>query len=141
MPIFDVFKKKEKEKKAPKQVAVKKVKEKEAKRKKEKVKPKKKAAKVDSGAFRTLVKPLISEKATFLGSENKYVFEVSQKSNKKEIRQAIEGVYGVKPVRIHIVNVKGKEKKYGRTVGRTKDRKKAIITLREGESIQVYEGV
>lgn len=92
-------------------------------------------------AYRVLVKPLITEKATILGAENKYIFAVSKNSNKIEIARAINEVYGVKPVSVNIIKVKGKNVRYGRTQGKQKDWKKAIIKLPEGKTIKVYEGV
>lgn len=102
---------------------------------------KKKAARIDSGAYRILVRPLISEKATILASENKYVFEVNRQATKQEIKQAVKDVYGIEPIGVNVISVEGKSRRYGRTLGRTKNRKKAIVTLPEGRSIQVYEGV
>jgi len=102
---------------------------------------KKKTARLDSGAYRVLIRPLISEKATFLSGENKYVFEVSCQATKPEIKQAVKDVYGVEPIGVNVISVGGKARRYGRTLGRTKNRKKAIVTLSAGQSIQVYEGV
>ncbi|MBU1178340.1 50S ribosomal protein L23 [Patescibacteria group bacterium] len=102
---------------------------------------KKKTARIDSGAYRALVQPLISEKATFLSGENKYVFGVNRQATKREIKQAIKDVYGVEPSGVNVISVKGKSRRYGRTLGRTNDHKKAIVTLPAGQSIQVYEGV
>lgn len=92
-------------------------------------------------AYKILVKPLITEKAANLGSENKYVFEVNVSSNKIEIAKAINEVYGVKPISVNIVNVGGKKVRYGRHFGKRKDTKKAIITLAAGKTIKIYEGV
>lgn len=92
-------------------------------------------------AFKALVKPLISEKASVLGGENKYVFAVARDTNKVEIAKAIEEVYGVKPLKVNIIKVLGKKVRYGRMSGRRKNWKKAVITLPKGESIKVYEGV
>lgn len=92
-------------------------------------------------AFRVLVKPLVTEKASVLGVENKYFFEVAPKTNKIEIAKAIFEVYGVKPVKVNIVNLKGKKVRYGRTMGERKGKKKAVVTLPEGKTINVYEGV
>ncbi len=97
---------------------------------------------VKSGnSFRVLIKPLVTEKASILGGINKYFFAVSLKTNKIEIAKAIKEVYGVKPEKINIVNMKGKEVRFGRTMGKRKDWKKAIVTLPEGKTIKVYEGV
>src|SRR3989338_3126666 len=102
----------------------------------------KKAAKDDTGmAYRHLIKPLVTEKGTYLVSDNKYLFEVSPKANKVEIKKAVQAVYGVSPVKVNIINLSGKKIRYGKVRGKTKDKKKAIITLKQGETIEVYEGV
>ncbi len=92
-------------------------------------------------AFRVLVKPLITEKAAHLASLNKYVFSVNPKMNKIEIKKAIRSVYKVEPLDVNIANYPGKAVRHGRTHGRTKDWKKAIVTLRAGDKIEIYEGV
>ena len=92
-------------------------------------------------AYRILVRPVISEKATMVNSLNKYIFEVGLKANKIEIKKAIEEIYGVTPKAINIINQRGKFVRFGRKQGRTKNTKKAIITLKKGESITIYEGI
>lgn len=92
-------------------------------------------------AYRVLVRPLITEKVTNLAVENKYAFEVATDTNKIEVSRAIQEVYGVVPTDVNIVNVKGKKVRFGRKFGKRKDWKKAIITLKKGETIKVYEGV
>ncbi len=93
------------------------------------------------GAYRVLVKPLVTEKATALGADNKYVFVVGDKANKLEVAKAIQTVYGVKPIDVNIIKIKGKRVSRGRIRGKRKDWKKAIVTLQAGQQIQVYEGV
>ena len=100
-----------------------------------------KKAKKQGNAYRILVKPLVTEKASYLGAQNKYVFEVNKDANKIEITEAVEEVYGVRPVSVNIVRVRGKNVRYGRITGKRKDWKKAIVTLPEGKSINIYEGV
>lgn len=92
-------------------------------------------------AYKVLIKPLITEKVTELGAQNKYVFAVSRSANKIEIAKAIQGVYGIKPESVNIINIKGKKVSRGKITGKRKDWKKAIVTLPEGKTIQVYEGV
>ncbi len=92
-------------------------------------------------AYRIFVKPMVTEKGTYLASQNKYIFEVTPAANKIEIKKAIKAVYGVDPIKVNIVSLTGKQIRYGRTRGRTKDRKKAVVTLPEGQTIEVYEGV
>jgi large subunit ribosomal protein L23 len=100
----------------------------------------KKEAKANQ-AYRILVKPLITEKATNLGIHNKYVFVVSLKANKIEVAKAVEAIYGVKPVKVNISNVSGKKVTRGKIRGQRKDWRKAIVTLPEGQTIKIYEGV
>ncbi len=84
-----------------------------------------------------LIRPIITEKSTLLEKENKYVFEVHPKANKIEIKKAFEKIYKVKPIKVNIIKLKGKPIRYGRTSGRTKSWKKAIITLKKGEKIDL----
>ncbi|MBU1203348.1 50S ribosomal protein L23 [Patescibacteria group bacterium] len=97
--------------------------------------------KVAKAAYRVLIKPVISEKATIGASLNKYTFEVAGFSNKVQIKKAIEEAYGVIPVSVNIVNQKGKSVRFGRKFGRKSDTKKAIVTLKKGDSIKLYEGI
>ena len=100
----------------------------------------KKAAKANE-AYRILVKPLITEKASNLGAHNKYVFVVSLKANKIEVAKAIADTYGVKPVKVNLANVSGKKVARGKVRGQRKDWRKAIVTLPAGQTIKIYEGV
>jgi len=84
-----------------------------------------------------LIRPIITEKATFLTRENKYIFAVAPTANKLEIFKAIEQTYKIKPIDVNIINVKGKLVRYGRTSGYTKKWKKAIVTLKPGDKIDL----
>ena len=88
-----------------------------------------------------ITRPLMTEKATFLGAENQYVFEVSTSTGKGEIKKAIEAIYNVKPIKVNILKVLGKKMKSGRHEGKGKNWKKAIVTLKAGEKIEIYKGV
>lgn len=92
-------------------------------------------------AHKILVKPLLTEKATDMGGLNQYLFAVSTKANKIEVKKAIKSVYGVEPIRVNIMNVSGKKVKWGKVNGRTNDWKKAIIYLRPEDKIEITEGV
>lgn len=76
-----------------------------------------------------VLQPRLSEKAVALDSLNKFVFLVKRSANKLEIRKALEKFYEITIARVNIVNMRGKSRRYGRTQGRTKDFKKAIVTL------------
>ncbi len=92
-------------------------------------------------AYRVLVKPVITEKAAHLGTENKYVFVVSLDANKIEVAKAVTSVYGVKVEKVNLIRCEGKAVVRGRVKGKRKDYKKAIVTLAKGNSISLYEGV
>jgi large subunit ribosomal protein L23 len=94
-----------------------------------------------AGAYRVLVSPLVTEKAANLGSLNKYAFVVSTSANKIEVAKAVQSVYGVKVETVNIISMKGKRVTRGRIKGQRKDWKKALVTLKKGDSIQLYEGV
>ena len=100
-----------------------------------------KSKKVKGSAYRILVKPLITEKVTDMGMHNKYAFEVTLNTNKQEVKKAIQEVYGVSPISVNILNMKGKKVRFGRVTGKTKKWKKAIITLKKEDKIEVYQGV
>jgi len=92
-------------------------------------------------AHRILVKPLVTEKAAHLNASNKYVFVVSVIANKISVARAIEDVYGVKPVKVNLINIIGKQVTRGRIRGQRNDWRKAIVTLPAGKTIKIYEGV
>jgi len=86
--------------------------------------------------------PLITEKSNKLKEQsNQIAFVVDPKANKIEIRQAIEKLFKVKVLRVQTLNVLGKQKRYGRYTGWKSDWKKAVVTLREGDRIEFFEGV
>ncbi|HPI67503.1 MAG TPA: 50S ribosomal protein L23 [bacterium] len=86
-----------------------------------------------------LIKPIVTEKTAYLGANNQYVFAVTNQANKINIKKAIENAYQVKVVKVNIIKQLGKKVRYGKTTGRTKNWKKAIITLKPGEKIDLYE--
>jgi large subunit ribosomal protein L23 len=92
-------------------------------------------------SHRVLLAPLLTEKADRQQSLGKYSFLVDPGANKTEIARAMRDLYGVKPVSVRIISVQGKNVRFGRSTGKQKDTKKAIITLKKGESISVLEGV
>lgn len=87
-----------------------------------------------------IVRPIITEKTNKLMSMNKYTFEVLPDANKIDIRHAIEEVFKVKVADVHTINIHSKPKRLGRYLGRTRSWKKAIVTLRQGERIEFFEG-
>ena len=92
-------------------------------------------------SYKIILKPIITEKATKLSEFNKVVFEVSPKSNKSEIRSAVEKLFSVKVKAVNIINTKGKVKRFKGVLGKRNDMKKAVITLEEGNTIDISAGV
>lgn len=89
----------------------------------------------------TIIKrPLITEKGMNIVAMGKYAFEVDGDANKIEIAQAVEKVYSVEVLKVNTLNVKAKKKRMGRFEGKTGGMKKAYVTLKPGQSIQIFEG-
>ena len=91
-------------------------------------------------AYRVLIAPWITEEATKAMEMNKYIFKVFPRATKKEIKKSIEDLYKVTVTGVQTMNVLGKRRVRGRTVGVTSGFKKAIVSLKEGDSINIYEG-
>ena len=87
-------------------------------------------------------KPLVSEKNQILKElANQVVFEVAASANKIEIRRAVEQLFKVRVQKVHTLIMRGKDRRVGRNFGRTSNWKKAVVTLRAGENIELFEGV
>ncbi|MDX9703331.1 MAG: 50S ribosomal protein L23 [Candidatus Auribacterota bacterium] len=84
-----------------------------------------------------LIEPVISERTTYLNEINKYVFVVQKNANKIEVKHAVEKLFNVKVDKVNIVNVQGKRKRRRFKIGKRPDWKKAIITLQEGQKIEL----
>jgi large subunit ribosomal protein L23 len=87
-----------------------------------------------------IIAPWITERSHNLMAENKYVFKVVKNSSKDEVKKAIESLYKVTVTKINSVNIPSKKRVRGRTVGRKPGFKKAIVTLKEGDKIELFEG-
>ncbi len=91
--------------------------------------------------FNMICKPYITEKVLYLyEDENKAVFKVNKSVNKIELKQTIESIFNVTVESINTLNVRGKKKRLGRWEGRRPDWKKAIVKLKEGDTIEYFEG-
>ncbi|MCL6634692.1 MAG: 50S ribosomal protein L23 [Peptococcaceae bacterium] len=86
-------------------------------------------------------RPVVTEKSTSLFQDNKYTFVVDPKANKTEIKQAVEKIFKVKVEKVNTMRVKGKFKRVRNVLGKTPDIKKAIVTLRKGDKIEILEGM
>ena len=92
---------------------------------------------MDTKYLEIIKAPVITEKAAVLGQNNQYLFKVDPRANKIEIKQAIEKIFKVKVVAIRTLNVKQKKRRVGRYTGLTNRSKKAIVTLAEGQTIEL----
>lgn len=87
-----------------------------------------------------IIKPIITEKSNLLTTEGQYVFEVRRDANKIEIARAVETLFKVTVIDVNTVSMPGKLKRQGRSEGRTPSWKKAIVTLKDGDRIPLFEG-
>ncbi|MBD3334233.1 MAG: 50S ribosomal protein L23 [Candidatus Eisenbacteria bacterium] len=89
-----------------------------------------------------IVRPLITEKGTKIREQgNQYVFEVAPAANKIEIRRAVQEIFSVDVVSVRTMKFHGKPRRMGRFQGRTSGWKKAVVTLKEGQTIDVFDTV
>lgn len=91
--------------------------------------------------YEVLRHPLITEKNTVLQAEGKYAFKVAEEANKPQIKQAVEKAFNVKVTAVNVMSVPGKRKRIGRQQVLTQSWKKAIVTLKPGDRIELFEGV
>jgi large subunit ribosomal protein L23 len=91
--------------------------------------------------YDTILAPVITEKATVLSEQNKVVFQVAGDSTKDEIAAAVEALFKVNVTKVNTLNVKGKTKRFRGIAGRRSDVKKAVVTLAEGQSIDITTGL
>jgi len=91
--------------------------------------------------FAVIRQPLVTEKGTYLAAQHKYAFQVDQAANKTQIKQAVEKTFNVKVVAVNVMNVRGKQRRWGRRASVRPDWKKAIVTLVPGDKIELFEGV
>jgi large subunit ribosomal protein L23 len=85
-----------------------------------------------------IIRPIISEHSYDMMQENVYTFEVAKSSNKVEIAQAIEEIFDVTVVKVNTLNVKAKPKRVRYQIGKTRTWKKAMVTVAEGDSIEIF---
>ena len=91
--------------------------------------------------YEIIKQPLVTEKNTILQAQGKYVFEVADGASKHQIKQAVEKAFNVKVVAVNVMLVPGRSKRAGRKQVLTQPWKKAVVTLRPGDKIVLFEGV
>jgi large subunit ribosomal protein L23 len=89
-----------------------------------------------------IIRPVVTEKTNIQKeAANQVTFEVDRKANRIEVRRAIERIFNVRVVNVRTMQIRGKFKRRGRVLGKRRDWKKAIVTLRPGDGIEFFEGV
>ncbi|MDR0675670.1 MAG: 50S ribosomal protein L23 [Elusimicrobiota bacterium] len=89
--------------------------------------------------YNTLVKPIFTERSSFLKGQNKYLFQVHKDTSKTEIKKVLKEIFKAEVVSVNTINYEGKMKRMGRFEGKRSDWKKAIVTFKEGSSINFIE--
>jgi large subunit ribosomal protein L23 len=88
-------------------------------------------------SYEVIKSPHISEKASYLAEKNQYIFEILPNYNKKEVKDAIEGIYGVDVLSVNMIKIPAKKRRLGRTEGFRKAYKKAVVKIKEGQKIEI----
>ncbi len=91
--------------------------------------------------FEVLRRPLVTEKDTALQAQGKYAFEVAMLATKPQIKEAIEKAFKVDVTAVNVINERGKRRRLGAHILSAQPWKKAVVTLKEGDKIQIFEGV
>jgi len=110
--------------------------------KKTETKVEKKAVRmISKKATSTIISPIVSEKTAQLSDANILTFKVAPGANRIEVRNAFRELYKVTPIRVNMINVRGKAVTFGRMSGKRQDYKKALISLAKGTKVDIFEGI
>jgi large subunit ribosomal protein L23 len=114
------------------------------------VKPAQKARPIEAGpqqsrqkaslggfSYEAVKQPHISEKASYLAEKDQYIFEISPRFNKNEIKSAVEGLYGVDVLSVNMIKIPAKKRRLGKTEGFRKAYKKAVVKIKNGQKIEI----
>jgi large subunit ribosomal protein L23 len=92
-------------------------------------------------ASQVIIRPVVSEKSYVLAANDMYTFRVHPDAHKTQIRQAVEQLFDVKVIEVRTMSVKSKPKRRGLTSGRTRAWKKAVVQVRSGDTIPIFQGL
>jgi len=98
-------------------------------------------AEIKAHNYDTLLAPVITEKSTLVAEENKIIFRVAMTATKPAIKEAVENLFKVDVTKVNTILVKGKTKRFRGQTGRRSDYKKAIVTLKDGQSVDITTGL
>lgn len=90
--------------------------------------------------YEILRRPLITEKNTLLMAQRKYTFEIDRRANKIQVKDAVEKLFNVNVVDVNVINVPGKMKRVGKSRGMTSPWRKAVVTVKPDQRIEIFEG-
>ena len=110
-----------------------------AKKPEKKAKAPRKAANI--AHFNTIISPVITEKSTMAGEHGKYIFKVAVDSDKSKVKEAVEALFDVEVTKINVINYEGKVKRFRNFSGQRNAFKKAIVTLKPGQSLDLASGL
>ncbi len=96
-----------------------------------------KASRGSGFSYEAVKQPHISEKASYLAEKNQYTFKISPNYGKQEIKKAVEGIYGVDVLSVNVIKIPAKKRRLGKTEGFRKAYKKAVVTIKEGQKIEI----
>ncbi len=91
-----------------------------------------------NSVYNVIIRPIVSERSFDLMGQNKYTFEVAKQAPKEEIAAAVEKLFGVHVLKVNTINVKPKKKRVRYVAGMTRSWKKAVVTIADGETIEVF---
>lgn len=95
----------------------------------------------DQRLYDVIVRPVITEKSTRASEQNKVTFRISPTADKVQVKKAVEALFGVEVVKVNTIAIKGKEKRFRGTPGVRSDIRKAVVTLKDGQSIDLASGL
>ena len=98
-------------------------------------------AEVQTRDYDVILSPVITEKSTLVAEDNKIIFRVPLTATKEEVKRAVENLFKVDVTKVNTLRVKGKTKRFRGRIGRRSDFKKAIVTLKDGQSVDITTGL
>ena len=96
---------------------------------------------VKESHYTVIKSPVITEKSTMMGEQNKLTFKIRPDASKTDVKSAVEALFKVKVTKVNTIVVEGKDKRFKGRAGKRKDYKKAIVTLAEGQSVDLSAGI
>lgn len=103
--------------------------------------PKAQKKEVSAATYDVIISPVVTEKSTIANSLGKYVFKIAVDADKTQVKNAVEGIFGVEVTKVNVLNYDGKARGFRGRIGRRNHYKKAVVTLKQGQSIDLSSGI